>query len=307
MNMRSDKKLRHHALVTGNRLRMIRAEFADEEPQVRAGYLREEIERVLKKILPGTRKEFLEALMARFPTGEFTGDQASQPTESAADEDILNDSDYLVDLLLKVAPTLTEDRKNLIVDRLRAVGIGSEKAKVYSDESLGRLKAALKLGDAVSIDADRVIEIAVLLAEFVGAVEPLVWNVWHGLSPQSRSRASGDVTGTLRKLLSSDEAVSPSEAKRDLTVLRQLIHSLVAATSRVGSQFARKHLGKFSESAIRAFVREEGGGGWTKSEQYKCWEKYCELANGLTEDSIDMEIRMIIAQYVESLMKRTGD
>lgn len=303
--MRNDNDMRHQVLATANRLRLIHTDSSDEEQQVRAGYLCEEIDRALKRILPGARREFLEALAERFPAGDFGAAQVPQQPESQDDQGVIEDPDYLVDLLLKVAPSLTVDNKNSIAERLREAGIGSSEPRVYSDEALQRLKSAVKLGDAVSIDANQVIELAVSLIEFVCGLERVVGGVWRKLSPQSKVRASEDVRRSLHKLLSSGDEASPDEFAHNLTVLHQLIAFIISAIGQVGSQIARRHFAQFSPSEISALVKMEGVGVW-KSEKVKYWEKYCELADGLTEDSVDLGVRRIIADYVESSMKRMG-
>ena len=306
MHTGNNKELRHRILVTANRLRMIQADFADEEPQVRSAYLREEIETALQKVLPATRREFLEALTAKFPTGDFTGSQVLQQPKSAIHAEIRKDPDYLVDLLLSIVPSLTAEKRKAIAERLRKEGIGRQEQMTCSEESLKRLRSALKLGDAVRIDTDRLVDLAVLLAEFVGLLEPLVGRVWRNLAPQSKVRISADVMRSLRQLFSGDKRASTDDAAGELVSLRQLIASIIAAIGQVGNQFGRRHIGKFSPSEIAALAHTEGAGGILVSSEVKCWRKYRELASNLTEDSIDLEIRVIIANYVESLMKQTG-
>ena len=66
----SDKtNLESRISETARRLRLIQVDFADDSQQTRMDYLREEIERALKTVLPEQRKVFLEGLMDRFPTG----------------------------------------------------------------------------------------------------------------------------------------------------------------------------------------------------------------------------------------------
>ena len=55
-----------HVAATANRLRLIQIDFADESPEVRRGYLSEEIERALAEVLPEERQTFLQELMNRF-------------------------------------------------------------------------------------------------------------------------------------------------------------------------------------------------------------------------------------------------
>jgi len=52
------------------RLKLIQANFADDPPSVRQGYLTEEIERALKQVSPTRRKLYLDSLAERFPAWE---------------------------------------------------------------------------------------------------------------------------------------------------------------------------------------------------------------------------------------------
>ncbi|MGB2863187.1 MAG: hypothetical protein WBC05_07655, partial [Sedimentisphaerales bacterium] len=72
-----------------------------------------------------------------------------------------------------------------------------------------------------------------------------------------------------------------------------------------GGQFAKRHLAKFSPLEIEVLVKMEPGSVFV-SHDVKCWKKYKELAEMLNEDSIEMEIRKAIVDYVESLTKGMG-
>jgi hypothetical protein len=83
--------------------------------------------------------------------------------------------------------------------------------------------------------------------------------------------------------------------------------SVMAAVNEAWSQFSRQYVSRFSPSAISGLVEmEDKGGFFAGSQEAKCWRKYCELTEHLTEDSVAAEMKRIIADYVESLMQSRG-
>jgi hypothetical protein len=300
------KNLDNRVLETANRLRLIQVDFADESNQTRIEYLCEEIERALKTVLPEERSEFLQKLLERFPVGNITTGPALKEqvakSVSAIDSDKLKDADFLVKNLLEVIPTLPIDRKESITKRLQEMGLRPQAGVSYSEESIEQLKAQLQLGDEPGFDTNRLTELIVLLADFVYKLEPLVWNTWRKLSPRSGVRQSGDLRKTMGQFLKSDLDVSKERVDNELKELQRLIAAVITAIGRVGSQFAKHHLAKFSPSEISTLVKMEHRSVLV-SHEVKCWRKYLELADTLTEDSIETEITKAIVSYAESLVK----
>ena len=121
-------------LETANRLRLIQADFADESNQTRRDYLREAIEKVLAAILPAARNEFLRRLLERFPTGSFAAQPAEREQEieggSMAGESRFRNVDFLIQNLLEIVPTLTEEQKVIIDKSLHEAGLGRKSRAV---------------------------------------------------------------------------------------------------------------------------------------------------------------------------------
>ena len=303
------KKLENRVIETANRLRLIQVDFADESNETRIDYLCEEVERALKMVLPEERSEFLRRLLERFPTGNIAAQPMLKEQEgksiSVIDEAKLQDADFLVRSLLEIVPTLPVDQKESITKKLQQVGLGAQVGENYSGESIEKLRTELQLGDEPGFDANRLTELIVLLATFVYKLEPLVWNTWRKLSPRSGVRQSGDLKKTIGQFLNNDSNVSQENVDNELKELQRLIAAVITAISRVGSQFAKHHLARFSPSEISTLVRMEHKSVLV-SHEVKCWRKYLELADMLTEDSIETEITRAIVSYVESLVKGMG-
>jgi len=308
--MPANKKiLESRVLETANRLRLIQVDFADKDSKARVDYLSEEIERALKTVLPEERNEFLQKLLERFPTGTFAPQPVVKEQEdkniSGIDEARLKDADFLVQSLLEIVPTLPVDQKESIAKKLQQTGLRSQVREAYPDESIEKLRAELRLGDHPDVNADRLMDLIVLLSDFIYKLEPLGWNTWRRLSPRSSIRQSGELKKTIGQFLSNDSNVSREQVNNELKELMQLIAAVITATSRVGSQFAQHHLAKFSPSEISALVKMEHKSVLV-SHEVKCWRKYLELADKLNEESIETEITKAIVNYVESLVKRMG-
>ena len=305
----NDKKMEIHVLETANRLHLIQVDFADESEQTRKDYLCEEIERALKIVLPEERNEFLQRLQERFPIGDIATlpklKEQQDKSISITDEAKLQDADFLVHSLLEIFPKLPAGQKESITKRLQQISSGSQVRVDYSDETIEKLRTKLQLGDEPDFDAEHLAELIVLLANFVYKLEPLVWNTWRKLSPRSSIRRSGELKKTVGQFLSNDSNISQENLENELKELQQLTAGIITAIGRVGSQFAKQHLAKFSPSEISSLVKMEHRSVLV-SHEVKCWRKFLELADTLNEDSIETAITKAIVDYVDSLVKGMG-
>jgi len=306
----NDKKMEIHVLETANRLHLIQVDFADESEQTRKDYLCEEIERALKIVLPEERNEFLQRLQERFPIGDIATlpnlkEEQEDKSISITDKAKLQDADFLVHSLLEIFPKLPAGQKESITKRLQQIGSGSQVRVNYSDETIEKLRTKLQIVDEPDFDAERLAELIVLLASFVYKLEPLVWNTWRKLSPRSSIRRSGELKKTVGQFLSDDSNISQEHLENELKELQQLTAAVITAIGRVGSQFAKQHLARFSPSEISSLVKMEHRSVLV-SHEVKCWRKFLELADTLNEDSIETEITKAIVNYVESLVKGMG-
>ncbi len=304
------KNLGDYVSETANRLRLIQVDFANDSEQTRIGYLSEEIKRILKTVMPEQRKVFLEKVMERFPTGHLgttlTDEQPQAQDRPEIEVEELRDPELAISRLLELVPMLSDEQKELAARRLQEAGLGSPVAtQNYSVEFTQDLGARLGLGDVPDIKADRFAEMIVLLADFVFKLEPLIWNTWRMLSPRSSIRPSGSLKKTVGQYICGDSATPDKKAEHELRMLQRLIAAITTAVGRVGSQFAKRHIGRFSPSEITTLVRMEHGSVFV-THDVKCWRKYLELAETLTEGSIEAEIRKAIADYAESLIKGPG-
>jgi len=289
---------------TARRLRLIQVDFANEDQQTRMEYLHEEMARVLKTVLPEQRKAFLEGLMDRFPAGHpATAPTAAPQAQGTGAPEELTDPETIVSRLVEMAASLSADQKKALAARLQEAGFGFATAPEHSSAVAEELRATLQLDEGVCLRSDRVAALAGLLADFALKLEPLVWNTWRTLSPRSSIRPPRGLRKRLAESLSEESPAQDQRIELELKMLQQLIAATITAVGGVGKQFAKNYLGRYSPAEIEAAVTMEGVSFWGKGRDGKCWEKYKELAETLTEDSMETELRKAIADYAESLLK----
>ncbi|XVJ57994.1 MAG: hypothetical protein HEQ23_00805 [Tepidisphaera sp.] len=327
------------------RLRVVQAELADHPADERRAMMRDEIELVLRSMVPGERKQFLFELMDAFPLfGEGSSapaggsegpgpDRATMDALAAAQAELaaakselsrFNDAAYVTERLVELAKRLPDEQRRAVIKRLATAGLSEvrtvEVAKAESAPVAPRLAApapapvaaptapapaniaadfrkATGLTDADPIDSSKAAELGAVLAEFGGGLDELVWTAWRQvIAPQSRISRPGPLKRTLGQFVRGDATVSRQRVIDDVKLLRLITAATIAATSRAGKNFARKHLVKFSPDAIKAAT---GASGW--GAQAKYWAKYEELAGVLTEDTIEAEIMQTIGEAARGL------
>ncbi|OGP61581.1 MAG: hypothetical protein A2169_02125 [Deltaproteobacteria bacterium RBG_13_47_9] len=295
-------------LETVNRLRKVQVDFADESDQVRIGRLCKEIEKALRIVLPAEKNDFLGRLLEEFPAGSFLTPSTlkEQEAENASlVEPELSSINFLMRRLLEIVLKPSEDHKPFRVPVPHKDTSESKARQEQGAEFDGILKEKLPLTNLSHVKPAQLMKLSMLLMDFVLRLDPLVWNTWRALSPRSNLRPQGTLENTIRQFLADGSETSENQIGHDIKVLQRLVAALSSAVSQVGGQFAKRHLAKFSPSEISALVRMEQGSMFI-SHDVKCWRKYVELAEMLHEDTIEMEIRKAIVDYVESLIKGIG-
>ena len=295
--------------TTANRLRLIQVDFADDSPEVRAGYLADEVQRAVGKLPPDQRPAFIDELKARFPTwdgqvGLGAPAQSAAPTQSAMDARELRDPSFLATRLIELAPTLIEEQKRALAARLAEVGlIQSGGGPDWPAAPLKALRTKLALTDADNLDAARTLELLSELVALTNSLDQLVWSTWKQVATKSTLKRQNPLQRTMARFAAGDQDVARANVTQDVEKLRQLTASLVAAIGQIGRQFMQRHLHKFQPDEIQALVQSEKAGGMFVSEEVKCWRKYKELSRALDEATVESEIQSAIAEYAETLIK----
>jgi hypothetical protein len=301
-------KTRKQGIIeASHRLRIVQKDFADQDQSRQKQYLCEELDQLLKGVPFGERKAFLEGLLERFPVGlprVCDGGQATPP--AASSRRLATDPPMqLVDALTEVLPSLPEDERKTIIDRLR--GIVGEPAPTpqVPTKSLADVRTTLQLAPDAHVHVERLGELANLLADFVIKIEPLTASIWGKIAAKSSLRPPRQTRKLAGRFLS-EGAGSAEELSKDLHLLLQFATAIMTAASRAGEEVASRYARRFSPEAIGALVDMEQKHAWdslASSRNGRCWRKYCELAGELGAEYIEKEIESAMAEQAEAFVR----
>lgn len=313
--------------TTAERLRLAQIDLADEAPDVRRSQLAEKIWQSLDSIAAGERSDFLLELRRRFPTWDGPAEPSAPERGSVAPETpVVTEQPSLptepaeaAAELLRLALNMTPEQRRDIARQLHPERDPSEPQPVEPDQplepgapielddaALQALRAALQMKGEESPDVTRLLRLASQLCDFATSLYQLTWATWRTIAPQSSLRRSGGLQRTMARFAAGDPQVDADQVAGELDRLRQLIASLVSAIGQAGQQFASAHFARFAPGEIENAVMAESPGGlmsFSRNRQAQCWAKYVELSDMLDQSFIETEIRRVIAEHAEQLMR----
>lgn len=297
------------AATTANRLRLVQVDFADADARTRDEYMSETVERALARIVPEKRQEFLAELLERFPSWDSRVEVSLRKGESMdrpiTDGREVQDPNFLVARLISLAPRLPDEEKRVLAERLREAGLVEVAGAAWSAGDEQALRKQLKIHGEKALNAAKALDLVSMLVNFAASLDQLVWSAWRHMAPRSEVRRAVPLRGAMAQLITDDKDVSRSQVMQEMEKLRQLIASVISASGQAGRQFAARFLARLLPAEIEAIVNMEGGG-FLVGREAKCWRKYVELADTLSEDAVESEMTEMIASYAESLMKGLG-
>jgi hypothetical protein len=304
------------AAAAANQLRMVQISFADEPADKRQGYMCDAVEQAAAKVLPEQRAEFLKALAEHFPLLESSFPAQAEtpaPAEPGTDES----PEELVERFLELAQFMEEEEREALVARLQKEGLAppsrpgaarlesSAEGLSLPEPAEKALQYLMRRLGVEKLNLTRVLKLMVLLVDQAGGSDTLVWNTWRVVAPDSSIRRPCDLRKEMARYVSGDRDISGVEMKKDFEILRKLMAALIAAVGQVGNQFARSHLARFSPEAIETHVEMEGGG-LLSSREVKYWGRFVELSRELNSNHVEHAVKQSIANYTESLMKKSA-
>lgn len=285
---------------------MVQRDFADQEEPQQNEYLCEELERFLKEIPFGERGAFLQGLLERFPAQPapaLEGAGAALPPAGARRRAAAQPME-LVDALIEELPSLPEDQRKAVVERLQEVVAAAQPAAPPSAPSPVDLRSALQLPAEVKLHPERFGELAHLLADFVIKTEQLTGTVWGKVAGKSSLRPPKQARRLAGQFLS-DEGGNSDELSKNLQLLLQFATAIMTAASRAGEEVARRYWRRLSPEALRALVDMEQSRlrDSLLSKDVRCWRKYCDLTGELGAEHLEKEIESAMADYAEAFVK----
>jgi len=280
------------------RLRLVQANFADDQPATRQNFLAEEVERALKAVVPSRRRGYLQALAEQFPAWQAASpapaDEAPPPAAELTHE-------ALLERLLALAPELSPETRADFGKRLQQAGLSvKEPASVFLDLPP---EAQKKLGLAAGqpLNGERVVKLLLALSDLVMALDQLVWALWKQMAPRSNIRKESDFAKMAGPYLGGDPETSTQQLTQCLERTRRLIAALLGAVGRAGASYGRKYTSRFAPDVIEDLAKMEKK--WNESLEYVSWRKYRELSKEhASEPAIENEIQECIAKAAENLI-----
>jgi len=234
-----------------------------------------------------------------------------------ADESEQTRSAYLCEEIEKALTSVLPDERNEFLGRLlEKFPAGSFITQAISTETAVESPPAVDESELKNVDflVRNLLEIAPTLSEDQkDFVDKSLQEA--GLRPKARQDNSIELDQKLKqKFKVGNECSISAEKMAELNAILVdfvlKLESLVWNTWRqLSPRSAVRPQGdltkKIGQFLSKALVKMEPGSVFV-SHDVKCWKKYKELAETLNEDSIEMEIRKAIVDYVESLAKGMG-
>lgn len=295
------------------RLRMVQFDFADEEAQVREEYIAEALELAISSVPSSDRAAFLAELLEAFPSWDTQVDVSARAAAAAAvpksttDQKELSDWSFLVSRLIKLAPALSEEERQVARDRLAAAGLAAEAGSGpgWREDVVASLRKQIGLREDEPVDATRLVEGFSELVQTIRTLDQVAWKTWREIAPRSKVRGPANFQRNLARFAAGDPEIARGQIAREVGQLRQLVAALILAIRKASGEFANRHLGRISAPAIMKLSQTEGKK-LTESWELKYWKKYCELTAGLSQATIEREIMDAIAAYADQVMEGTG-
>ena len=302
------KTLKQGIIEASHRLRIVQRDFADQGESQQKEYLCEELERLLKGIPFGERKAFLEGLLERFPVRlPPVSDRAEAIIPPASSRWLATDQPMqLVDALMEALPSLPDDQRKAVIDRLQGIVGGPAQTAQVPAKSLADIRSTLQLASDAEIHWERFGDLANLLAEFVVKIESLTAAIWGKIAAKSSLRPPKQTRKLAGRFLS-EEASHPEELTKDLHLLLQFATAIMTAASRAGEEVASRYSRRLSPEAVHALVDMEQkhlrDSLLMVGKDARCWRKYCELAGELGTEYIEKEIESAMADHAEAFVR----
>jgi uncharacterized tellurite resistance protein B-like protein len=277
------------------RLRVLQANFADEQPTLRQSYVVDEIERALKQIPSNRRKQCLSVLADQFPawqsaTEPVTAGKLKPPTAEA-----------LLQQFIELTKELPEEARAELVKKLELAGLAPKVKPPALLELTPEAQRKLGLGPDDHLDGERAAKLLGCLTDVTLALDQLVWVLWKQLGPKSNIRREADISRLLGPYLKGDAETSTPLVVQALERTRRLIAALLGGVGGAGKSYAAKYTQRFSPEAILSLAQLDRG--FMKSLEVNAWEKFVHLSKQYAnEPAIESEIQEAIAKRAENLM-----
>lgn len=289
------------AMSFAQRMRYLQAGMAEEPAAEREKHLAGELNKALMQLPAGQRQAYLDALAEYFPTWEMAtvsfSDEKAAPRPQTIDE--------LADGLVRLAPKLSPEQRQSLVERFAAAGVVKEIIRPLDGDGRTAVLEKLRLPEDSVLDPDRLGRLFAALTDMVLSLDQLAWNVWRLLAPVStlrRDSLQSSLRTALGRSLVGDDEFSATMVQQQTERTRQLVAALIAASEAAGKDFGIFFEQNFSPAAIREFVRGSGKSGIFDNPDAKAWACYVERSVHLSASGIEREVNKQFVKATEELV-----
>lgn len=284
------------AVALAARLRVLQANFADDDAATRKDFMVQEIERALQGCVPEKRRAKLDALAFRFPSWQQAAAPVVQTGQAPQPEP--ETPEALLERLLETAPRLSADQHKEFARRLKQAGFSLD-AQIEAGADV--LKAFRQPPDA-TFSTERVARVFAILADAVLALDQLVWALWRQVAPKSMFRREAELAKLCGEYLAGSQEVSGTQVMQSLDRTRKLIAAWLGSPGRAGSAFARERSRLMEPSAIEAVERPNTS--MVKGIQSLCWSKYRDVLykEYLSESVLESAFREAVIKAVTDIL-----
>lgn len=296
------------------RLRALQAELADQPAADRQGHLDDAIERLLKQVPASQQQEFLQELNEQLQGGAASAGVIEPPLQSKGPP-----PKSVVDLAQELAVRWAEcdaGERERVLSALRAIGLGEPAAgKAAPTQGLSGMpeaveaqwRRALGLGSADPLDPGRALEVGAVATELLmgrdrkaEGILQVLWSIWREVARDDRDKRGAALPTIAAQLVSGHPAASAAKLAEEARAFKSFMVAMIVAIKHLSSEYAKKHLTRFS---VEAITNDSPDGTFTVSKDAQCWRHYRALMEGVSEDTLESEIK---AQYVRIVTQFRG-
>ncbi len=285
------------------RLRLIQANFADDEPQVRQSCLAEELERSLKNVPFNRREQHLQALSEFFPAW---GKPSEAPAPAApSGPAAVETPEELLDRFLQTAEGLSAEAREKCLQQLQATGFAPKATGSSTADASPEFWKFLGVAAAKPLNVDRAQKMLVALSQVFLALDQLAWTLWKQLNAKTVFRKEAEFGKLAGPYLAGDTEISTEQIRQPIERTRKLVAALLGATGRSGAKFSGEHCRQFSPEVIENAASMEKRA-WVTLESAS-WQKYKELYKEFSsEQMLESRIQQEFVKATEELLRGLG-
>ncbi len=286
------------AKTTAARLRLLQGRFADDTDTTRQEELAEVVKQALSTIDPGDRSSFLRHLADSFPTWHTD----ATPVEPVPG--VTEGPPSAAQLVTEIV-ALPADVQQQVLQGLEQHGLAAPPAATAAPTPDAAAQDLMREMGLAELDPERVFVLFQRLAQFIKSFERVTWSTWRLIAPRSSIKRTAASADMISAFVSGQGDTTLEDVDSNLELLRKLAAALVASISQIGQRITQEYFARMSPKEIETLIGVEKGGLLT-SREVRCWRKYEELAGTFDEMAFEQEVKSMIAAYVESLLKTSG-